>query len=83
MIAFNKRYVRFNISQYFSSFAAKKVPHLRHEKDRTFFFDFSEITVEESVVKAELRLFKEKAKKWKSKDFQIQIYMIKQGPDPE
>ncbi|XP_052086249.1 bone morphogenetic protein 7-like [Mytilus californianus] len=62
---------------------AKKVPHLRHEKDRTFFFDFSEVTVEEKVVKAELRIFKDKAKKWKSNDFQIQIYLIKQGPDPE
>lgn len=62
---------------------AKKIPHLRHEKDRTFFFDFSEITLEESVVKAELRLYKDKAKKWKRNDFQIEIYIIKQGPDPE
>ena len=62
---------------------ARKIPHLRHAKDRTFFFDFNEITIDESVVKAELRLFKGKAKKWKSNDFQIQMHMIKQGPDPE
>ncbi|XP_061178193.1 bone morphogenetic protein 7-like [Saccostrea echinata] len=63
---------------------ARRVPHLRHEKDRTFFFDFSDVTAKETVVGAELRLYKEKAKKWKKNhDFQIQIYMIRQGKDPE
>lgn len=59
------------------------MPHLLRKRDRTFYFNFSEVTIEESVVRAELRLFKEKAKKWKNNDFQVEIYMIKQGPDPE
>lgn len=68
----------------FLYFKAKKVPHLRHEKDRTFFFDFSDVTAKETVVGAELRLYKEKSKKWKKNhEFQIQVYMLRQGKDPE
>nr|AFP57673.1 BMP7 [Tegillarca granosa] len=63
---------------------ARKVPHLRHERDRTFYFDFNgEVTAGDNVVTAELRLYKQKARKWKNHDFQIQISMIRQGMDPE
>lgn len=69
---------------FFLYFKAKKVPHLRHEKDRTFFFDFSDVTAKETVVGAELRLYKEKSKKWKKNhEFQIQVFMLRQGKDPE
>jgi hypothetical protein len=53
---------------------ARKIPHLRHEKDRTFFFDFNEITIDESVVKAELRLFKGKAVQ--NQDSNYKIYKL-------
>jgi len=63
---------------------AKKVPHLRHEKDRTFYFDFKDVTPKETVVGAELRLYKEKANRWKKNhEFLIQIFMLVQGKDPE
>ncbi|XP_033726914.1 bone morphogenetic protein 7-like [Pecten maximus] len=62
---------------------AKKIKYLRRQKDRTFYFDFREVTQKESVVRAELRLYKERAGKWKKHNFQVQIYMIRQGNDPE
>ncbi|OWF38828.1 bone morphogenetic protein 7-like [Mizuhopecten yessoensis] len=62
---------------------AKKIKHLRRQRDRTFYFDFSEITPKETVARAELRLYKEKAGKWKKHKFQVQIYMIQQGDNPE
>lgn len=50
---------------FFLYFKVKKVLYLRYEKDRMFFFDFSDVTVKEIVVGVELRLYKEKFKKWK------------------
>jgi len=62
---------------------ARKKPHLRHERDRTFFFDFSEVSVGEEVKGAELRIYKEAADKLSSSDFTISLYRIKQGQDLE
>lgn len=62
---------------------AKKIKFLRRQRDRTFYFNFSEVTPKESVARAELRLFKERAGKWKKHKFQVQIYVIMQGNNPE
>ncbi|GFO38452.1 bone morphogenetic protein 7 [Plakobranchus ocellatus] len=64
---------------------ARKKPFLRHEKDRTFYFDFSEVSVSEQVKGAELRIYKERTtgRELKGQDFTIQLYAFKQGKDWE
>ncbi|XP_012938722.2 bone morphogenetic protein 5 [Aplysia californica] len=62
---------------------ARKMAHLRHERDRTFFFDFSEVSVGEQVKGAELRIYKEASSKFASSSFTISLYRIKQGQDWE
>lgn len=61
---------------------ANKVPHLRHDKDATFFFDTSDVSTSELVMGAEFRIYKE-AKKSKDYDCRIELFRIKQGTDPE
>lgn len=60
---------------------AKKVPHLRHKRDQTFYFDFSEVSVTEQVMGAELRIYKEvtSGSKFRGKKFRVQLYAFKQG----
>ncbi|XP_050406336.1 bone morphogenetic protein 7 isoform X2 [Patella vulgata] len=60
---------------------AGKVPYLRHERDRIFFFDFSEVSPEEGVSGAELRLYRETSKK--NGRLEIELFMIQQGNDLE
>ncbi|KAK3088611.1 hypothetical protein FSP39_021263 [Pinctada imbricata] len=64
-------------------YKTNRVAHLRHERDRTFYFDFSKVTSKESVLGSELRLYKEAAKKWKNNLFTVEVHLIKQGQDPE
>ncbi|KAK6187055.1 hypothetical protein SNE40_006303 [Patella caerulea] len=60
---------------------AGKVPYLRHERDRIFYFDFSEVSPEEGVSGAELRLYRETSKK--NGRLQVELFMIQQGRDLE
>lgn len=61
---------------------ADKIPHLRHDKDATFYFDTSDISTAELVMGAEFRLYKE-AKKSRDSNVLIEIFRITQGQDPE
>ncbi|XP_046578572.1 bone morphogenetic protein 7-like isoform X1 [Haliotis rubra] len=65
--------------------SANKFSHLRHERDRTFYFDFSEVAVGEHVSGSELRLYKERAHRshFRHQDFHIELFRMKQGRDPE
>ncbi|XP_041360873.1 bone morphogenetic protein 7-like isoform X2 [Gigantopelta aegis] len=60
-----------------------KVPYLRHERDRTFFFDFSEVSTGETVSGAELRIYKDRSKRFAGENLRIEIFRVKQGRDPE
>ncbi|XP_071114428.1 bone morphogenetic protein 7-like isoform X2 [Haliotis cracherodii] len=64
---------------------ANKRSHLRHERDRTFYFDFSEVAIGEQVSGSELRLYKERAHRGNNRhqDFHIELFRMKQGRDPE
>ena len=62
---------------------ASRRPFLRHEKDQTFFFEFSEVSPGEIVNEAELRIYKERSRKWTHAIFTIEVFRIRQGQDPE
>lgn len=50
-----------NVSDFIVSFVNRihhKAPHLRHERDRRFWFDVSEVPPEEEIVSAELRIYR-------------------------
>jgi len=61
----------------------KKIKHLRRKRDKALYFDFSEVTSKESVLQSELRIYKQRAKKWKRHPFSVKIFMIRQGDNPE
>lgn len=61
---------------------ADKIPHLRHDKDATFYFDTSDVSPSELVMGAEFRLFKE-GRKPKDSSVLIELFRIMQGQDPE
>jgi len=73
-----------SILVYFLSFlfSANKIPHLRHDKDITFYFDTSDVSPSELVMGAEFRLFKE-AKRNRGAGCRIELYRIAQGQDSE
>ncbi|XP_055870908.1 bone morphogenetic protein 7-like [Biomphalaria glabrata] len=60
-----------------------KKAHIRHEKDKAFYFDFSEVSVGEQLKGAEFRLYKDVAPILKSGTFNVSIYAIKPGDDWE
>lgn len=62
---------------------ASKIPHLRHDKDSTFYFDTSDVSSQEEVIGAEFRLFKERIKRTRDSDCIIEVFRIAQGLDPE
>ncbi|XP_076456461.1 bone morphogenetic protein 7-like isoform X2 [Babylonia areolata] len=62
---------------------AARVPHLRHARDQTFFFEFSEVSPGELVNGAELRLYKGRSRKWTHSAFTVALYRMQQGQDPE
>lgn len=62
---------------------ASRISFLRHEKDQTFFFEFSEVSPGEMVTGAELRLYKEKSRKWPHAQFTVDVLCVRQGQDPE
>ncbi|KAK3577613.1 hypothetical protein CHS0354_028600, partial [Potamilus streckersoni] len=62
---------------------ARKLPFLRHERDRMFYFDFSDVSPGEIVTNAELRLYKEPPAKRKQSQYLIEIFRIRRGNDPE
>ncbi|XP_052761582.1 bone morphogenetic protein 7-like [Mya arenaria] len=61
---------------------ANKIPHLRHDRDITFFFDTSDVALSELVMGAEFRIFKE-AKTSRGYDCRVEIFRIAQGLDLE
>lgn len=62
---------------------ASKVQFMHHDKEQMFFFEFSEVSPGEMVNGAELRLYKEKSRKWADAEFTIEAYRFIQGQDPE
>ncbi|KAK7091274.1 bone morphogenetic protein 7-like isoform X2 [Littorina saxatilis] len=62
---------------------ASRISFLRHERDQTFFFDFSEVSPGEQVNGAELRVYKEQSRKWTHATFKVEVFRIGQGQDPE
>ncbi|KAH9513721.1 Bone morphogenetic protein 7 [Bulinus truncatus] len=60
-----------------------KKAHIRHEKDRAFYFDFSEVSAGEQLKGAELRLYKDVAPEFEYGRFNVSIYAIKPGADWE
>ena len=73
------------IQRLFGCFTGRRGPRLRHEANRRFFFDFSEVSTVESVTGAELRLFKYPGRrKWMyPRRFTVNVYVMKRGADPE
>ena len=67
----------------FHLFAASKIPHLRHDKDSTFYFDTSDVSLQEEVIGAEFRLYKDRMKRSRDSDCLIEVFRIAQGLDPE
>ncbi|KAL3887913.1 hypothetical protein ACJMK2_000298 [Sinanodonta woodiana] len=62
---------------------AKKLHYLPHEKDRMFYFDFSDVSPGESVTNAELKLYKEPPKRRNKSIYLIEIFRIKRRNDSE
>lgn len=62
---------------------ANKVPHLRHDKDSTFYFDTSDVSAREDVIAAEFRLYKEVQRRSRGSECLIELFRIAQGLDPE
>ncbi|KAL8591494.1 hypothetical protein ACOMHN_000509 [Nucella lapillus] len=63
--------------------SASRISHLRHSREQTFFFDFSEVSPGELVNGAELRLFKNRSRKWTHSQFTVAVYRMHRGQDPE
>ncbi|XP_014779144.1 bone morphogenetic protein 7 [Octopus bimaculoides] len=60
-----------------------KIHFLRHERDRTFFFDFGEVSPQETVTGAELRLYKSKDRRGRHTTYRIEVFTIQQGVDEQ
>ncbi|XP_013385477.1 bone morphogenetic protein 7 isoform X2 [Lingula anatina] len=68
----------------FVNHAETQRPIIRHERDRRFYFDFSEVPLEETITGAELRLYKTPVEgALPNTSFTIQVYRVEQGQDPE
>ncbi|CAG2165999.1 unnamed protein product [Oppiella nova] len=63
----------------------RKAPHLRHDRDRRFWFDVSEVSPEETIMDAELRLFRDLTDSSLPSNltYHLTLYMLSQGDDPE
>ncbi|XP_059171067.1 bone morphogenetic protein 7-like isoform X2 [Physella acuta] len=57
--------------------------HIRHKKDSTFYFDFTEVSIREHLKGAELRLYKEVSPAFSSGTFSLNLYFIKDAADME
>lgn len=62
---------------------ASKVHFMRYDKEQMLFFEFSEVSPGELVNGAQLRLYKEKSRKWAHAEFIIEAFRFLQGQDPE
>ncbi|GFS28522.1 protein 60A [Trichonephila inaurata madagascariensis] len=53
-------------------------PHLRHERDKRYWFDVSEISPEEEIVKAELRIYRNATKRISKKNpkYTLSLYSV-------
>ncbi|KAG8199084.1 hypothetical protein JTE90_016221 [Oedothorax gibbosus] len=75
-------------SDYIVSFVNKheklhRFPHLRHEKDRRFWFDVSEVPLEEDMVSAELRIFRNFSKRISNRGgkYILSLYSVNEDHD--
>ncbi|XP_064652821.1 bone morphogenetic protein 7-like [Lineus longissimus] len=62
---------------------ADRIDLIRHERDRRLFFDFSEVSLDETLIGAELRIFKRKASSLPDSTYTLYIHKMKQGLDFE
>lgn len=60
-------------------------PHVRHDRDRRFWFDVGEVSLEDNIMDAELRLYRDLSLSSLPLNFtyQITVYYLSQGTDPE
>lgn len=63
----------------------KKAPHLRHDRDRRFWFDVSEVSPEDNLMDAELRLYRDLSESLLPLNitYRLSLYQLSQGDDPE
>ncbi|GFQ83483.1 protein 60A [Trichonephila clavata] len=59
-------------------------PHLRHERDKRYWFDVSEISPEEEIVKAELRIYRNASKRISKKNlkYTLSLYSVAEDDAP-
>jgi bone morphogenetic protein 7 len=78
-----EKYLRINLLN--TLIVHHKAPHLRHDKDRRFWFDVSEVSPEENIMDAELRLFRDLSHNTLPSNltYQLTLYSLSQGDDPE
>ncbi|CAG2107444.1 unnamed protein product [Medioppia subpectinata] len=63
----------------------RKAPHLRHDRDRRFWFDVSEVSPEETLMDAELRLFRDLTDSSLPSNltYHLTLYTLSEGDDPQ
>ena len=63
----------------------RKSPHLRHDKNRRFWFDVSEVSVEESLMDAEMRVFRDLSQSTLPSNltYHLILYTLSQQEDPQ
>ncbi|XP_054714065.1 bone morphogenetic protein 7-like [Uloborus diversus] len=84
-IANNKSSPAIKDSDFIVSFVNKihhQYPHLRHERDRRFWFDVNEIPPEEEIVGAELRIYRNFTKDGLEKHFNLSLYAVREESGP-
>lgn len=59
----------------------RKSPRLRHEKERRFLFDVTEVSPEDDVMDAELRLFRDLSTSYYPQNWTcaLKIYQVMEG----
>lgn len=60
-------------------------PHLRHDRDRRFWFDVTEVEPQENIIGAELRLYRNRSLDTLPMDevYTFSLFALQQGHDPE
>ncbi|GBM01389.1 Protein 60A [Araneus ventricosus] len=61
-----------------------KYPHLRHERDRRFWFDVSEVSQEDEIVEAELRIYRNVSRRISNKHLKyiLSLYSVREDGTP-
>lgn len=63
------------------AFSARDIYKVRHENNKRFYFDFSEVPQDEAIMGAELRMYKSNPRKWNvgNSTYRVVIYKVTQG----